>query len=110
MCLLAAHQLNVEVVCVSIRGADFYFRFLYNIIMAAAVSWVDSGRVIFKSYFLSLKSQSRQIILLLLDFFGTYTFKNSTESQNLWHRGFISPKAILVLIKYVLSFLFYAIV
>ena len=29
---------NVEVVCVSIRWADFYFRVLYSIIMAATVS------------------------------------------------------------------------
>ena len=34
--------------------------------------------------------------------FCTYTFKNSTDSQNLWCHGSISPKAILDFPKYLL--------
>ena len=41
--------------------------------------------------------------------FCTNTFKNSTDNQNLWCRGSISPKAILVLPKYFLYFRFYAV-
>ena len=39
-------------------------------------------------------------IILLPQGFGTYTFQNSTDSQNLWCRGSISPKVILFLPKY----------
>ena len=55
--------------------------------------------------------QSRQIILLPIDFFVVVfcTFKNSTDSQNLCGRGSISPEAILVLPKHVVNFGFYAV-
>ena len=72
--------------------------------------WVSHRWVVFAPSSLCAWSQkpwrNQQIILLPVGFyvFCMYTFKNSTNSQNLRCCGSISPKAILVLPKYLLNF------
>ena len=74
--------------------------------------WGDCWREIIAPSYRCVWSQipwrSRRIIVLLQSFLHEHLLEFG-DCQNLWHRGSISPKAILVLRKYFLYFRFYAV-
>ena len=109
MCHLAVHLLQ----CQSSRFLHMRSGLLLLCFYIASLwlwrfLWIGHRRVVFAP-----SSESKALAKLTNNivasrFFCTYTFKNSTESQNLWCHGSISPKAILVLPKYLLNLGLYA--
>ena len=112
ICFLAAHLLKCQSsLCLHAGSRLLLSCFYIASLWLQQFLWVSRRRVILAPSFLCEWSQrlwrSRQIKLLPLGFF-TYTFKNSTDSQNLWRRWFISLKSMLFLPNYLLNFGFYA--
>ena len=98
MCLLAAYQLQCRSsLCLHPGSGHIFSCFYIASLWLRRFLWVGRRRLVFVPSSLCVWNQtprrSRQIILLPLGF-CTDTFKNSTDSQNLWCHGSISPKAI----------------
>ena len=110
MCLLAAHLLQCwSSQCLHPVGdllvSCFYIAslckgFFFSLGIPSARSICPSSHCVWSQ----MPWRSRWIILLPWGFFCMNTLTNSTSSQNLWCRGSISPKPILVLPTYFLNF------
>ena len=109
ICLLSAHLLQCLSSLSLHPGSGLWLSCFYiTSLWLQRFLWVGRRWVVFAPYSPCVWNQrpwrSRRIILLSLGFFFcTYTCKDSTDSQNLWCRGSISPKVVLVLPKYFLN-------